>query len=169
MTRHATGTQAPHPGIILAVAAVLAVLAGLLAAAVPASASPAADPATLDGQALAWAETHALGHPYAWGGAGPGSWDCSGLVMNAYQAADGIQLPHSTYAMLADPHLHQVPIASAPPGALLFFGTGHVELAVQPGVSFGALHTGTLIGYHNYGGSWVPTAAYIVSLNRTRS
>ena len=35
--------------------------------------------------------------PYAWGGAGPNEFDCSGLVMWAYAQA-GIQLPHSSYA-----------------------------------------------------------------------
>src|SRR5690606_36917337 len=33
-----------------------------------------------------------LGEPYSWGGTGPGSWDCSGLVMKAWAAA-GISLP----------------------------------------------------------------------------
>jgi cell wall-associated NlpC family hydrolase len=35
-----------------------------------------------------------LGKPYEWGAAGPGSFDCSGLVAFAYQAA-GVSLPHS--------------------------------------------------------------------------
>ena len=34
-----------------------------------------------------------LGKPYLWGGAGPNSWDCSGLVMVAYAQA-GIQFVH---------------------------------------------------------------------------
>jgi peptidoglycan DL-endopeptidase CwlO len=36
-----------------------------------------------------------LGEPYVWGGAGPGSWDCSGLTMMAWRAA-GVSLPHSS-------------------------------------------------------------------------
>ena len=36
-----------------------------------------------------------LGKPYVWAAAGPGSFDCSGLVQYAYAAA-GISLPHSS-------------------------------------------------------------------------
>ena len=41
-----------------------------------------------------------LGSPYSWGAAGPGAFDCSGLVMWAFQQA-GIYLPHSSYALAA--------------------------------------------------------------------
>jgi cell wall-associated NlpC family hydrolase len=41
-----------------------------------------------------------LGTPYVWGAAGPGAFDCSGLIMWAYQQA-GIFLPHSSYALAA--------------------------------------------------------------------
>jgi cell wall-associated NlpC family hydrolase len=41
-----------------------------------------------------------LGTPYVWGAAGPGEFDCSGLIMWAYQQA-GIFLPHSSYALAA--------------------------------------------------------------------
>jgi peptidoglycan DL-endopeptidase CwlO len=38
-----------------------------------------------------------LGKPYVWAAAGPGSFDCSGLVQYAYAAA-GVSLPHSSGA-----------------------------------------------------------------------
>src|SRR5215467_10101735 len=56
-------------------------------------------------RAYEWATTQA-GHPYVWGGTGPG-YDCSGLVMMSYRHA-GINLPRTTYAMLASPLLVRV-------------------------------------------------------------
>ena len=39
-----------------------------------------------------------VGSPYAWGGSGPGAFDCSGLVMWAFQQS-GMSLPHSSHAL----------------------------------------------------------------------
>ncbi|MBI3212444.1 MAG: C40 family peptidase [Mycobacterium sp.] len=41
-----------------------------------------------------------VGAPYSWGAGGPGAFDCSGLVMWAFQQA-GISLPHSSQALAA--------------------------------------------------------------------
>lgn len=41
-----------------------------------------------------------VGSPYVWGGGGPSSFDCSGLVQWAFQQA-GVFLPHSSYALAA--------------------------------------------------------------------
>lgn len=116
--------------------------------------------------ALDWAEAHALGCWYVYGAAGPcgSGYDCSGLVLASF-AAIGISLPHSTYAMLAgNPHLHAVPLAQARRGDLLFYGSGHVEIdTIWPDTSFGALDTGTQVGWHQWGGSWRPTMAFQVS------
>jgi peptidoglycan DL-endopeptidase CwlO len=141
---------------LTSLAALACLTAGLLAA-------PAAQASTSPGTAaLTWAETHATGRPYQWGGTGPYSYDCSGLVQAAFRA-EGIDLPRTTYEMLASGHLHQVPIATAPPGALLFFGPGHIELdSGRYDTSFGAQQTGTLVGLHRWGGDWHPTAAYVV-------
>ncbi|KUI29698.1 endopeptidase [Mycobacterium sp. IS-1742] len=39
-----------------------------------------------------------IGSPYSWGGSGPNAFDCSGLVMWAFQQ-EGISLPHSSQAL----------------------------------------------------------------------
>jgi cell wall-associated NlpC family hydrolase len=145
-------------------AAAAALAAAALLPAAPARADTPPDPAALAGRALNWAEAHAHGRPYVYGGAGPGGYDCSGLVMAAYAAA-GVTLPHNTGAMLASGKLTQVPIATAPRGALLFFGPGHVEMdTIWPHTSYGAHHSGTTVGWRAWSpGYYEPTAAYVVT------
>jgi cell wall-associated NlpC family hydrolase len=114
-------------------------------------------------RALAWAETQA-GVPYVWGGDGPGGYDCSGLVQAAYEHAD-VQLPRDTYEMLATVGTLLIPTSDPQPGDLAFFGSGHVEIYVRPGVTFGAQQPGTLVGFHDYDAAqgYAPTAFYRVA------
>jgi cell wall-associated NlpC family hydrolase len=58
------------------------------------------------------------GKPYVWAAAGPGSFDCSGLVQYAFKAA-GISLPHSSRSQSAMGT--QVARAEARPGDLVAF------------------------------------------------
>ena len=63
---------------------------------------------------------HELGKPYVWGATGPASYDCSGLMLRAFQAA-GITLPRVSWLQYqAGGH---VPVRQAQPGDLLFYAT----------------------------------------------
>jgi len=114
--------------------------------------------------ALNWAERHAAGCWYSYGGSScsPG-YDCSGLVMEAFGQGAGIWLPHSTYAMLGDPHLHRIPLSQARRGDLMFYGSGHVEIdTAWYHQTFGAHDWGERVGWATWGPWWYPTAAYRV-------
>jgi len=89
--------------------------------------------------AIAYAEAQ-LGEPYAYGGAGPNSWDCSGLTMMAYRSVGVYIGPHgatSQYNTLkAEGRL--VNLSQLLPGDLLFYTSGdgymyHVTMAVGGG------------------------------------
>lgn len=110
--------------------------------------------------AYVWAYHHA-GDPYCWGGAGPGCFDCSGLVMAAY-AQEGLHFGRSTTAMLASGRLVRESESHARRGDLAFYGTGHVEFFVRPGHTFGAQDPGTLIGWHQWSVWWHPTMFFRV-------
>jgi cell wall-associated NlpC family hydrolase len=72
-----------------------------------------------------------LGAPYAWGGASPSGFDCSGLVMWVYGRL-GIRLPHNAAAQYSVGR--PVPRSRLRPGDLLFFhGLGHVGLYIGRG------------------------------------
>jgi cell wall-associated NlpC family hydrolase len=84
-----------------------------------------------------------LGTPYVWGGASPGGFDCSGLVMYAY-AQVGVSLPHSSYAQYG----MGVPVSydQLQPGDLVFFdGLGHVGIYIGGGQFIHAPHTGDVV------------------------
>ena len=110
-------------------------------------------------KALHWAE-HQAGKWYCWAGTGPSCFDCSGLVVAAYEHA-GIHLPRSTYDMLDSRHLREVPASERRPGDLAFFGTGHVELVTSHG-TFGALDYGTQVGWHRPNAWFYPTMYFEV-------
>jgi len=91
---------------------------------------------------LAYARAQ-LGKPYQWGGAGPNSFDCSGLVMRAWQQA-GIDFPH----LAQDQYdlTERIPLADLLPGDLVFFGTPdnvyHVGIYIGGGDMIDAPETG---------------------------
>lgn len=101
---------APGPDVLAAPAPVpapdAAPDADVLAAAAPIPPAPeavpqaAVAPGGAEGAIAVQAALTRVGSPYSWGGAGPSAFDCSGLVMWAFQHA-GISLPHSSQALAA--------------------------------------------------------------------
>ena len=155
-----------------AAALVAATLAPGAAVAAPAAQASMSHPAVTSGHrgshpgnaALNWAERHATGCSYYYGGSScsPG-YDCSGLVMEAFGHGAGIWLPHSTYAMLGNQHLHRIPLLRARRGDLMFYGSGHVEInTIWYHQTFGAHDRGQPVGWITWGPWWHPTAAYRV-------
>jgi cell wall-associated NlpC family hydrolase len=72
-----------------------------------------------------------LGEPYSWGGTGPGSWDCSGLVMKAWAAA-GISIPRVVGPQYAASH--HISQSQLQPGDLVFYASmGHVGMYLGNG------------------------------------
>jgi len=105
---------------------------------------PPADPPTVssgDAQTVVNFAYAQIGEPYVFGAAGPGSWDCSGLVMGAY-ASIGVSLPHSASGQWSA--TRRVSRSNLRPGDIVFFysdlhhdaiyvGGGMVIHAPQPG------------------------------------
>jgi cell wall-associated NlpC family hydrolase len=136
----------------------LAAGAVLLALAVSPAPQASASSTPLRLRALMWAEAQA-GKWYCWGGTA-GCFDCSGLVYEAY-LHQGVNIGRDTYAMLANRHLQWIPASARQRGDLAFYGTGHVELVTAHG-TFGALESGTQIGWHHPSGWWMPTMYFRV-------
>jgi cell wall-associated NlpC family hydrolase len=84
------------------------------------------------------------GDPYVWGAAGPGEFDCSGLVVWAF-AQEGISLPHYT-GSLWNSGMH-VSRADLEPGDLVFFfaDISHVGIYLGNGLMVDAPSTGQVV------------------------
>ena len=138
------------------------VLTAGLALGIFTGATPAAQASVTPGNsALNWAEAHALGHWYGWGGVGPTYFDCSGTVYAAALHSRGITLPRTTYSMIGSWHLVRIPLSQARRGDLMFFGSGHVEInTIWYHTTFGAAHSGTRVGWHRWSPWWHPTMAF---------
>jgi cell wall-associated NlpC family hydrolase len=84
------------------------------------------------------------GKPYVWAAAGPGSYDCSGLVLYAYKAA-GVSVPHSS---LAQSRMGQaVTRGQLQPGDLIFFYSpvSHVGIYIGNGQMVHAPTSGDVV------------------------
>jgi cell wall-associated NlpC family hydrolase len=90
------------------------------------------------GAAVAYAMAQ-RGKPYSWGAAGPGAFDCSGLVMMAWRAG-GRSLPHSSSAMRG-----MFRVATNPKPGDIVWHPGHVALYIGGGQQVAAPHTGEVV------------------------
>ncbi|MGP4095798.1 C40 family peptidase [Nonomuraea sp. KM90] len=70
------------------------------------------------------------GKPYLWGGTGPDSFDCSGVIFAAYRAA-GLSIPRTTFGQW--PFGVKVLAGQEQPGDLVFFNSGPGTSANNPG------------------------------------
>jgi cell wall-associated NlpC family hydrolase len=102
---------------------------------------------------ISWAEEQ-LGKPYQWAGAGPKTFDCSGLTMDAL-AQVGITVTHNANAQWQQTRSHSVAENQLAPGDLVFFagsdGTltapGHVGIYVGNGEIIDAPYTGAFVRF----------------------
>lgn len=83
-----------------------------------------------------------IGSPYSWGAAGPGAFDCSGLVMWSFQQA-GISLPHSSQALATGGQA--VSMDQIQPGDLITYysDASHVAIYIGDGMMVHASTFGT--------------------------
>ena len=96
-------------------------------------------------KALAFAKKQ-LGDRYAYAGAGPNSWDCSGLTMKAWQVA-GVKLPHSAGQQYRIGK--KISKSQLRNGDLVFFyrGISHVGLYAGNGKVIHAPRPGETVSY----------------------
>ncbi len=119
-------------------------------------------PSAVAGSVLASVRSQ-LGKPYAWGGVGPNSWDCSGLTLWAFRSV-GITLPRTTYGQVG----MGVPVdrGSIQPGDLVFWdtdgsGPSHVGVATSPSTAISATTSGGVREHTIFGEYW--GSRYIVT------
>ena len=111
-------------------------------------------------EAVNYAEAQ-IGKPYLFGGTGPDSFDCSGLMMMAYRAA-GVNIARTSQEQWKT--LPHVPASKVVPGDLVFFagsdGTitapGHVGLVVGKNTMIEAYATGTPVRISTFGTAQSP-------------
>jgi cell wall-associated NlpC family hydrolase len=129
-----------------------------LSSAPPPVVNPAPNQAVAVQRTIAYAKAQ-LGRPYRWAAAGPSSFDCSGLTMQAW-ARGGIRLPHYSVAQFAQST--RISMLDAKAGDLLFWssngspsGIHHVALYLGGGQFIEAPHTGANVRYNSIY-NWYP-------------
>ena len=152
---HAAALKSARQAALAAAAAAAAAKAAAAAGSAPGSSTPpswarsSGASASQGDIAANWALTQ-LGKPYQWGAAGPGTYDCSGLTMEAWARA-GVALLHYTgYQWDEGPH---VPLDQLQRGDLVFYATNnsdpgtihHVGLYIGNGMMVDAPFTGAFV------------------------
>ncbi|MFF4648952.1 NlpC/P60 family protein [Streptomyces sp. NPDC001380] len=99
--------------------------------------------------AIRAAETR-LGSPYVYGSTGPSTFDCSGLMLWAYNQA-GVSLPRTSQAQAGAGTYVGTSIADAKPGDLIIYysSMSHVGMYVGNGQIIHAPHTGAVVRYES--------------------
>ncbi|SDR86561.1 C40 family peptidase [Corynebacterium timonense] len=96
--------------------------------------NPIANPVLLPGagEGVVGAALAQLGKPYGWGAAGPGAFDCSGLMVWAY-GQNGKSIPRTSQAQLAGGT--PVPVSQLQPGDIVGYypGVTHVGMYIGNG------------------------------------
>ena len=124
---------------------------GATSSAVPVSSSTSAPRPAVSSSKGATAVGTALaqvGVPYLYGGASPGGFDCSGLIMYAWATA-GVSLPHNSVAQYQA--TTRVSASELQPGDIVFYDNsggpqpGHNAMYIGNGQVVAANHSGTLI------------------------
>lgn len=92
-----------------------------------------------------------LGKPYQWGGNGPGSFDCSGLVVYSFRAAGVTSLPRSSSAQYNA--TARISRADLKPGDLVFYHrpVSHVAIYIGGGRVVEAPNSGNNVRIRNDG------------------
>jgi len=97
------------------------------------------------GEAVAYAKSK-LGDSYVYAAAGPTTFDCSGLTMEAWLQA-GVSLPHNAAAQYDS--IEHISLSQAQPGDLMFFldggSIGHVGIYIGNGTIIDAPHPGAFV------------------------
>lgn len=106
---------------------------------------------------LSYAEAQ-LGKPYVWAGAGPATFDCSGLTMMAFHQI-GMEFVHNAYAQYEATKQYAVSANALQPGDLVFFGPTeagihHVGIYVGDNQFIDAPETGSVVRFDTLGPGW---------------
>ncbi|MDQ2726828.1 MAG: NlpC/P60 family protein [Actinomycetota bacterium] len=106
---------------------------------------------------LSYAEAQ-MGKPYVWAGAGPATFDCSGLTMMAFHQI-GMSFVHNAYAQYEATKQDAVSANALQPGDLVFFGPTeagihHVGISVGGNQFIDAPDTGSVVRFDTLGPGW---------------